>query len=1144
MPLPPYAKVQISINGGAVQSGGLDLGTLAASVSVQLSPESSIASSKRWEIYSYPVGWTTPSGWTLDSEAGVIYSTATTPPAFTIPAAATLFGKWLIRLTFNGGQSADPEVGARLIDENSGISTKSTLGLEDIGYLEANQFSSTREQEAAHQANLRVIEAGIADAGGNAATITALYAIRTGNADALFAGQFIYYSTAYGRFRPCLDAHITASDQAVAMITDATIVDVAGVPHMRASADGIWAASVSQLAAGSVSPCRINTANGLAQRVTAIIAGDRPVGSALSDGAIALAIGVKETGFGGRTILASKYGWDTTSSDNAPAAALAIAAAQKGDTVIFDYAYTGFVVRSSFDLSNKVGIRLQFGVAPNAGLAGCPVIFKIPERKGTAASITATSGNGALGWYTQTWTGLTGAALTSLDVGKLIDLGGGATATNNGVGVITTVLSATSAKIAVRGPAGTDASNGALTWHIQNIGFKMHGRENDIEGAWMMIGDTSSDLCDGVSFSQSHIAGQTVTTRGRVKGVFMTPNLVAVNTRFRRGISLGNPILPNSDNYAYRVDNAGNPVPWVPYNCDYLHVEDVTTEALEESWSHTINNSGQIRGLVFERCTVLRQPFGILTESGTPAVPNLEGSIGFETVSDFSVGAITDTVFKGRTNGPWTIRGLQLELAKRLLDQVGSTGTPHEVTFDRPYINITAGAGATDAASPWVIAYDGPVNITGGYWTVSNPIGSLWSPFQVLSVEGIINVEGGAQLPDESQTGAPIRHPGSFGVVHIGRGCKIYNSVTGIRSISGGARGDSIYVFSGEPFEAPTFSAGTSSTGTRLRQREKRIRISGAARTATWTFDLEEVDPFFSAQITIDSTSGAPAAGALKWKYFVTGKKICVALEAAPGGSEWVTLNITLSRSGRGALQNESTFGTGFFGMGGWYPSQLSGARMWLRADIGLLPGTSPGYFRWTQQVTGHTSGGFQPEQATPADQPLLISGLSGSSLGKSIDLSGTKLFTGCVLDLATVTNPKVIMIGAPGGGGVEERLWGQAGATYPAIMKLASGNFAMRGQINGGIAALDSGVAWNTTKLVRADFVGTTGSVYVDSFTAAATGTIDSAGTVDRWKFGENFGGKFNGTIDDFLIFDSTPSGTELQTLKDYYNLIHGRSL
>lgn len=168
MPTPPYAKVLTSIAGDTAVGGVR--APVAGSSSVQFSGESTVGwTQQRWELYAYPAGFTAPAGWTLDGSTQIIYSTAVTPPSFTLPAAATRWGKWLIRLLVNEGVSNSQAV-ASLKDETAGVSVLSPKGQVDTAALETTQFDTFRAWVADYQRNLRIIEPQLGGAGGSDAT--------------------------------------------------------------------------------------------------------------------------------------------------------------------------------------------------------------------------------------------------------------------------------------------------------------------------------------------------------------------------------------------------------------------------------------------------------------------------------------------------------------------------------------------------------------------------------------------------------------------------------------------------------------------------------------------------------------------------------------------------------------------------------------------------------------------------------------------------------------------------------------------------------------------------------------------------------------------------------------------------------------
>ena len=155
MPTPPYAQATTSVNAGAYTPGGVVVPSLAT-VAFQMASTVGVTS-QLWELYSYPDGWTAPAGWTLSGGAGSSYtSNAVVPPSLTLPANTTsMWGKWMVRLTINGGVSAtSPNL---LIDETCAFSMLSNNGLEDSAYNEATQFSVLKQWSHGIQVSLRIL---------------------------------------------------------------------------------------------------------------------------------------------------------------------------------------------------------------------------------------------------------------------------------------------------------------------------------------------------------------------------------------------------------------------------------------------------------------------------------------------------------------------------------------------------------------------------------------------------------------------------------------------------------------------------------------------------------------------------------------------------------------------------------------------------------------------------------------------------------------------------------------------------------------------------------------------------------------------------------------------------------------------------
>lgn len=166
MPQSPYAKVRASINGGAVQLGGL---TVTAGSTVQLSadPSASVGCFQfKWEIFDYPIGFSVPIGWSTDSN-GVYFYNGTTPPIFTT-ASISSFGKYMFRLTVNSGVSSNPTSipVAQLVDESTCIDIVGLSGIHDIGFGETSQWSSYKNYIFHFKANLRIIDSFINTGGG------------------------------------------------------------------------------------------------------------------------------------------------------------------------------------------------------------------------------------------------------------------------------------------------------------------------------------------------------------------------------------------------------------------------------------------------------------------------------------------------------------------------------------------------------------------------------------------------------------------------------------------------------------------------------------------------------------------------------------------------------------------------------------------------------------------------------------------------------------------------------------------------------------------------------------------------------------------------------------------------------------------
>lgn len=150
MPTAPYAKLLVSVDGGANSSGGL---TVDASASIQLKAESKDSwgnPATVWSIYSFPEGFPLPTDWTEADDGSYQWVGSSDPPPFTTSVA----GKYMLALIVRGGQGADTT------DLTTALCVETTRGLRGIGYLEGAQFGGERERWVAEiRHDLKVLDA-------------------------------------------------------------------------------------------------------------------------------------------------------------------------------------------------------------------------------------------------------------------------------------------------------------------------------------------------------------------------------------------------------------------------------------------------------------------------------------------------------------------------------------------------------------------------------------------------------------------------------------------------------------------------------------------------------------------------------------------------------------------------------------------------------------------------------------------------------------------------------------------------------------------------------------------------------------------------------------------------------------------------
>lgn len=139
----PFAQVQVSVNGGAQQSGAI---TVAANQTIQLSGVNTTGwQAQTWELYDAPPGFNPGGAWSLEPDGITWQNTKLTPDSF---STGTVWGKWMVRLRVNGNplsRNADGSPNAaftqQLTDEATILRFPSAHGLQDTGFLETSQAS-------------------------------------------------------------------------------------------------------------------------------------------------------------------------------------------------------------------------------------------------------------------------------------------------------------------------------------------------------------------------------------------------------------------------------------------------------------------------------------------------------------------------------------------------------------------------------------------------------------------------------------------------------------------------------------------------------------------------------------------------------------------------------------------------------------------------------------------------------------------------------------------------------------------------------------------------------------------------------------------------------------------------------------------
>lgn len=167
-------QVQVSVNGGAWQSGGVVAVPFGATIALRNIVPS--ARSYTWELPDYGPVMAVPTNW--QSVGGVYTSYAASPASFAIPASGpNAWGKYPIRLRINGNPleyepdgSLNPAFDGDWTDEATILSVPSpTMQMPGFCFGEAGQFDSLRSWAGSIMANLRAMDAFAATLGGTTA---------------------------------------------------------------------------------------------------------------------------------------------------------------------------------------------------------------------------------------------------------------------------------------------------------------------------------------------------------------------------------------------------------------------------------------------------------------------------------------------------------------------------------------------------------------------------------------------------------------------------------------------------------------------------------------------------------------------------------------------------------------------------------------------------------------------------------------------------------------------------------------------------------------------------------------------------------------------------------------------------------------
>ncbi len=161
MPTPENITLQVAVNGGAPQTGAIEV-DYEDELVLSLANPSGV---KRaiYRIWEYPEDFECPDDWTEDTSSGVYFvrTNGSAAPAITMPTALSLlWGKFFFSVEVNDRQRNGSDA-ADLFDDTTAVFIASQTGVEDVGFGEGNQFDNRRQWAGGLKRMLRQVDSAI-----------------------------------------------------------------------------------------------------------------------------------------------------------------------------------------------------------------------------------------------------------------------------------------------------------------------------------------------------------------------------------------------------------------------------------------------------------------------------------------------------------------------------------------------------------------------------------------------------------------------------------------------------------------------------------------------------------------------------------------------------------------------------------------------------------------------------------------------------------------------------------------------------------------------------------------------------------------------------------------------------------------------